>query len=506
MACRATGPYLTERGYTMKGMINSFIGKFTVLKGAPRELWIIYAAKLLEIIAYGLISPTLVLWLSSDLGFNDVNAGYIIAVWSTLISLFTVLVGSLTDAIGIRKAFIFGFVVCLVTRIVMVVTATKWVVMSFGLLPLALGEALMVPVMVAGVRRYSSTKQRSMAFSLFYTLMNVGFAIAGWLFDYIRTTLGEHGTYVLPLLNMPISTYRSLFVVSVLATIVGLILIYTCMREGVEATDDGVTIEPAADLEYDEDGLLEALYRKSTETIKHTGNIFKEVCRHPTFLRFMLFLTLVVGVRLIFYHMHYTFPKYGLRELGEGAPIGRLFGMLNPVLIVILVPIVGALSQKISAYKMITVGSFITGISVFFMAMPPQWFAGIADGWFGHLVANTWLGVQGPVNPLYASIALSVIVLSVGEALWSPRLYEYTAAIAPKGQEASYMAFSILPFFVAKFFVGSMSGLMLQRYCPAEGPRDSEMMWLLIGCMTMLTPLGLVVFKKYIQVKESGRD
>ncbi len=490
----------------MKEILSSFIGKFTVLKGAPRELWIIYAAKLLGIIAYGLIAPTLVLWLSSDLGFNDINAGYIVSVWSTLIFLFTVLVGSLTDAIGIRKAFIFGFVICLVTRIVIVVTASKWVVLSFGLLPLALGEALMVPVMIAAVRRYSTTRQRSMAFSLFYALMNVGYAIAGWLFDFIRTTLGEHGTYVLPLLNMTISTYRSLFVASVLVTIPGLILVYTCMREGVEATDDGVTIEPAADLEYDKGGLLEALYRKSSETIQHTGIIFREVYKHPTFIRFMVFLTLVVGVRLIFYHMYYTFPKYGLRELGDGAPIGRLFGMLNPVLIVILVPIVGALSQKISAYKMITVGSVISGLSVFFMAMPPQWFAGIADGWLGHLVANTWLGVQGPVNPLYASIALSVIVLSLGEALWSPRLYEYTAAIAPKGQEASYMAFSILPFFVAQFFVGSMSGFMLQRYCPAEGPRDSQMLWLLIGCMAMLTPVGLVIFKKYIQVKESGRD
>ena len=42
-------------------------------------------------------------------------------------------------------------------------------------------------------------------------------------------------------------------------------------------------------------------------------------------------------------------------------------------------------------------------------------------------------------------------MLSVGEAIWSPRLYEYAAAIAPKGQEASYMALSVLPYFFAKF-------------------------------------------------------
>lgn len=485
--------------------MKSFFSKFTVLKDAPRELWLVYLAYLMEIVAYGILNPVLTLWLSSDLGYSDAHAGYVIALWSTLISLFTVLVGSLTDAVGIKKTFVAGFLICIFTRAVMTVTATKWTVLTFGLLPLALGEALMVPVMTAAVKRYSNTKQRSMAFSMYYALMNVGFACAGWMFDHIRNVLGEHGTFVIPLLGLPISTYRSMFLVSFLAVIPGLIIIYF-LRDGVEATDDGVVIESAEDPEYEEDRILSGIYKKSRETVVKTGQIFKEVCGHPTFYRFLVFLTLVVGVRLIFYHMHYTFPKYGLRELGEGAPIGRLFGMLNPVLIVILVPIAGALTQKISAYKMITVGSFISAFSVFFMAMPPQWFAGLAESWFGSLIVHTWLGVQGPINPLYMGITMSVIVLSIGETIWSPRLYEYTAAIAPKGQEASYMAFSILPYFLAKFFVGSLSGLLLQHYCPAEGARHSQQMWFVIGSMTMLTPLGLVVLRKYIQVKESGRE
>ena len=58
-------------------------------------------------------------------------------------------------------------------------------------------------------------------------------------------------------------------------------------------------------------------------------------------------------------------------------------------------------------------------------------------------------------------IFLYIVFLSIGEALWSPRLYGYSAAIAPKGQEASYMSLSYLPFFVAKFFVGTLSGLLL---------------------------------------------
>jgi len=52
----------------------SFLGKFTVLKGAARELWLVFAVKLLVIAAYAVTNSTLVLWLTSDLGYSDEKA------------------------------------------------------------------------------------------------------------------------------------------------------------------------------------------------------------------------------------------------------------------------------------------------------------------------------------------------------------------------------------------------------------------------------------------------
>jgi hypothetical protein len=66
--------------------LRGFIEKFLVLRTAPRELWIIYLQKVLEILAYGMMSSTIVLWLSADLGFHDASAGDMIAVWSTIIT------------------------------------------------------------------------------------------------------------------------------------------------------------------------------------------------------------------------------------------------------------------------------------------------------------------------------------------------------------------------------------------------------------------------------------
>ena len=90
--------------------------------------------------------------------------------------------------------------------------------------------------------------------------------------------------------------------------------------------------------------------------------------------------------------------------------------------------------------------------------------------------------------------------------MWSPRPYEYAAAIAPKGQEASYMELSMLPMFVAKFFGGGLSGWLLAKFCPAEGLRQPEVMWFFLGCMALITPTGTFIFRKYIQVQEEGRE
>jgi hypothetical protein len=139
------------------------------------------------------------------------------------------------------------------------------------------------------------------------------------------------------------------------------------------------------------------------------------------------------------------------------------------------------------------------------MTLPTAWFQGMADGLIGHWVAHVYLGVNGSVHPYYVMIAIFVVVLSVGEAFYSPRVYEYAAAIAPKGQEASYGALSYMPFLLAKILIGTFSGALLQRYCPENGPRHSGMLWLAVALTASVAPIGLILFRRYIRVREAGR-
>jgi MFS family permease len=480
-----------------------FLSRFTVLKGAVRELWIVLGVKLLALFAYTVMNQTLALWLSSDLGYNDTDAGYLVMGWSAVLSLFTVLVGSFTDAIGLRRTFLLGIWVCIIARLVMTSTIVKGVALGFGLLPLAVGEALMGPVLVAAVSRYSTTAQRSIAFSLFYAIMNAGILSGNLVFDYVRHDLGEHAGLTLPILEVHLSTYRTLFLTSAILSVPNLLILYFFLREGVAATDQGVKITPPPP-RFAETGMARRMILTMREALRDTARIFRGLWRHPGFYHFLLFLALASCLRLVMAHMYYTYPKFGIRELGPGAPIGRLWAV-NQLLIIILVPIVGALSQKISAYRMVVCGTFIAATSLFVMAMPPHWFQPLADGEFGDLIAHRWLAVSGRVNPLYVMIMIFVVCFSVGEAIYSPRLYEYATAIAPKGQEASYSALSFLPFFLAKVFVGMFSGRMLAAYCPEHGPRHSETMWLIIALTASVAPVGLITLRRFIRVPEAGR-
>jgi len=358
-------------------------------------------------------------------------------------------------------------------------------------------------VLVAAVRRYSNTGQRSISFSIFYVMMNFGFLTASFLFDFVRQGLGEHGHLTLPLLGLKISTYRALFLVSLLIEISILPVLYL-LRAGVEVTDEGVRIAPRPARERQE-SLWNTLRLAVRDSVVEAARLFAGLLRQAGVYRLLAFLILIAFLKLILMQMYYVYPTFGLRELGNGAPLGRLWA-INSILIICLVPFVGALTQRVSAYKMVTLGGIVCAASVFIMALPTAWFQPLANGLPGRWLGHSYLGLVGSVHPYYVMIALFVVLLSVGEAFYSPRVYEYAAAIAPKGQEASYAALSYVPFLLAKLLIGTFSGFLLVRYCPEHGVRHSETMWLFVALTATVAPAGLILLRRYIRVHEAGRE
>lgn len=207
--------------------------------------------------------------------------------------------------------------------------------------------------------------------------------------------------------------------------------------------------------------------RRSTQPVARALGV-----REPTTARRQ------VGVRLTFRHLDATFPKYMVRTFGPSTPYGSVIA-INPLLIIVTLPPITAFTMQIDAYSMILVGAWVSAASVFVLVIFPS---------------------------SYFSAVMFIVILSIGEALWSPRLYEYTAMIAPKGREGTYMALASAPNFAAKLAVGGLSGALLHSLCPSEGHCNGRMMWLAVGCMTLSSPLLMLLLRRYIEPDDVSED
>ena len=491
-------PPVTDSGAAPEGLF----AKFTVLRTAPRELWITYFGKVMETIAYALFNMGLMLHLINDLQFSDTGAGTFVGIWATAFSLATFLVGSLSDALGIRRTLIYAFGACVVFRVLSAVLDHPVLTPALGLMPLAFAAAMTLPVMVAATRRFTNKKQGSMAFAMLYVFMNVGFAISGKLFDWVRGWMGKDGTFTVPVFGFELSVYQTIFLIAAGFTVVGLLPFIFGMREGAEMPDEGdeLVFDPEAGAPR-EGGMFAAIGAVGKKTISIFGDVFRE----KDFYRFLLFLSLVVGVRLVFYHMHYTLPPWADRELGYGSRFGTAWGFLNPIMIVILTPIVGAVAQKISSYKMIITGTTICASCTFLLVLPNDTFAFLLGTPLEPML-KAFLEIDGDLAPLYFNLIAFAFVFSIGEAIWSPRLYQYTASVAPKGRESTYMGLSLLPLFFGKLIAGPLSGVLLANFCPSEGPRDSWMLWLVVAGMALFTPVSVVLLRNFIKPRNQDAE
>lgn len=442
----------------------SYFDDLKALLHCPRELWLTYAAIVFEYVGLYSFMSVLSLWLTSDFHFDDTKASNWFGVFSALLSLFAFLVGSIADVVGTRRTLIFSFGAAMLTRALMSVSSSPAVALP-ALVAYSFALASGSPVLQTAIHKYSTKRTVAMAFSFFYIALNVGGVLAGQLIDRTKALFVDAETHklVMRTFELPFIGSTSL---SAYRAIIGLGTVTAALAF-------------VATLFVRNDARIPTLEVKATGGPKKTNplGVLGEVVAHKAFWRFMLLIGFLVLVKAIFVHMHSTWPKYITRERGEDFDWGSLWA-LNSLLILVFVPIVTAFTRKIPAYTVIVIGSFITAASPFIFAL------------------GTSTAIQ----------VTAVVVLTIGEALWSPRSYEYNVSIAPPGREATYVSLAVLPYFLAKFFVAMTAGKLLSAYCPPSGERNSAMLWSIIGLMTILGPIGILAFRNVINPRKATPD
>ena len=416
------------------------------LRHAPKTIWAIFLVQFFENVAYFSVYDVMAVYLREDLGFQDLSAGWIVGAWGMTISIMMFVSGFICDWIGIRRNLLFAVGSCFVGRVTIALVHDPTVAVA-GLFAMTWGVSSMTPTMTAAIRKYTTKETVSAGFSLFYVIMNVGAAAALWIIQFARDVIREP----IPLeafAGWQLTSSQAVFWLGVLTTCASVLTISLAIPGELPAAADAPKRNPFS--------------------------IFVEVVGERAFWRFFLFVGLLVLVRLVFQHAHITWPTYTMREFGKDFAWAAYWS-INPIMIIFLTPVVTALTAKWSAYRAIVIGALVTSFAVALLAMS---------------------------TTVVASVAF-IVVLSLGEAMWSPRLYEYTATIAPKGREASYMGLSQVPMFFAKMGVGPLSGLLLATYCPEQGERNSHLMWGIVAAMTVAGPLLILGLRRVIEPKQA---
>lgn len=439
------------------------------LRDSPKELFVCYVLKFFESFIYFSISQVLVIFLHNDYGFSDVAAGTLYGLWGCAITLVSLLTSSTNDNLGVRVSLIVGFSISAVSSLAMALTNSKITLYINLLLVLPLSESIGMPMLTVAVKRYTSKHNRGFAFGVFYSVMNMAAFASGPVVDicnlYVSNTLSFNGH--------KLSGNRMVIISTFIASIIAIAVSHFCVRE-IEVVDEESYEkggdEPAkADKELpqgDADGNVK-VFTIEQQSLKTT---LLELLKSKTFWRFALMSLFLINLKAVFRHLDATLPTYLVRTFGSDIPKGMIYA-INPFIIVILTPLVSALTQRFEHFDMIKWGGWITATAPFFLAFSSS----------------------------ISAVLLFVVFLSLGEAIWSPRVYDYTMSVSPKGREASFAALAAAPLFLAKVPVGLLSGYLVSKYIPEEGPGRPQMLWLIIGLLTLSSPVLINLFEKCIR-------
>lgn len=470
-------------------ILNKVFDGFSSLKGSPNELWIAFTLKFLDSFSYYSFSVIMTLFLSKDFGFDDYWAGTIYGAWGALITLFGISSGPIIDRLGVAASLRVGFSISFVAKCIIFITNSR-IYLLLGIVLLSFGNCLGIPVLSVGIRRYTTNDNRGFAFGLFYVIMNFAALLSGPIADYCTIVFEnmkeqqqqqggnnvdgrriEDAFMYDQSSEWYLSGYRLVILIGIIANIAAC-LITLSVKEIKVTSSKSMSEAEGINNNVNKDV---ATQTQSFQPIQASSlQILRETMNSPDFWRFLAVCMITLNIRMIFRHLDATLPKYMVREFGENVPKGTIYS-INPALIMILVPIISAATTKVDPLIMIHHGCYVSAISVFFLVI--------------------WTSIP--------SCILFVVILSIGEAIWSPRLYDYTMQIAKEGREGTYMALASAPLFLAKLPVGMMSGYLLQKYCPEEGQRNSHMMWLIIALTTASSPVLLTLCWGYLSKRSS---
>jgi dipeptide/tripeptide permease len=373
----------------------------------PAAFWTANSVELFERAAYYGTFIALALFLTDVVGYSDVEAGWIGAVFSSSIYLLPFFTGAAADRIGFRNSLLAAFALLAAGYACLGLFPQKGAVL-LSLALVALGGSFVKPIITGTVAKCSDEANRARAYSLFYMMVNIGSFSGKTIAKPVRTMMGLDA---IPLYSAGAAAIAFLVVA----------FMYWPKENGSERP------------------------RSAAESLRGLVTVLRNG-------RFLALVLITAGFWAIQGQLYASMPKYVLRMVGEGAS-PEWYANVNPFVVVLMVVPITHLVRRLSPVASIGIALGMIPVSAFIMSLSGQ-------------IKGTVDVLGYGVHPVTLLMVSGIALQGLAECFLSPRYLEYASRQAPPGQEGLYLGYSHVNTFFAWLFGFALSGYLLDAFCP----------------------------------------
>ena len=297
--------------------------------GFERPFWVANISELFERLSYYAAFASLARYLHEVLKFPSEQTGTLAGFFGGLVWFLPVFGGTLADRMGFRRALAMAYFILSCAYFLLGSLGAPWFIPVRGAVPLgalvafvlalpALGVALVKPSVVATTARASQENVRSIGYSIYYTLVNIGGAAGPFVASYVHQ-------------HMSVENVFRVAALSVFLMFLGVLVFFREPRRTDEV---------------------------HTTSLAQAGKNFWTVITNP---RFMLFLLIFTGYWIVYWQEFITLPIY-VHDYINPAIDTELLLMTGPLVVIALTLVINILAQKVPALTAITVGTLLTAL------------------------------------------------------------------------------------------------------------------------------------------------
>ena len=438
----------------------------------PATYWNANFTELFERAAYYSMASFIVIYLGR-LGLGDYWPSTLNGILWFLVYFLPILSGTIADQIGFRRSLLMACVLLVCGYFLMgypvwfggqtlALQAGKDVTAGLGVMaPVAAAIVLIgvggsfVKPCIAGTVQRTHLGKATLAFAIFYMVINIGSVFGRLTAFYVRTKLGKLDT---------------IFIVSMIAALLAFLVVMLLYRDPETAVDPAKPRRSLADIFF---GMFKVL---------RSGH-------------FALFLVVSSGFYFIYNQVYNVLPLY-VKKTVELSPAMDLYTMANPITIVLFQLLITKLFGKLPPIKSIIIGTVIIGLAMLINVAPLYTAGGVT--------MRVWL----PLGSLF--VVMTVALIAFGELFASARLYEYIGSLAPKGQEGLFLGYANLPMAIGSL-VGGPAGAWLFNKVMCAGavklpsgllaldPKAAATGWIILTLFGLGSAASLWVYNRWLQ-------